>query len=331
MSWTRTDDPLVARVLDGWYGLTAIAVDSLERESVNGMYRAHTGSGPVVVKRLGRPGSVPWLDYQARTLDALRDNGFPVPAGIRARDGRATVPAEGYQWQVCRYVESRPFVPGDEVDVDAAAACLDALHALAPRLPADSPPSPIQDVEPWLRAGEADLAELDRTVREVAPDRAADLYRSYRTAWEQATAELPATDYFALPRAGTHGEFVSSNVLYAERGVAAVVDWDAVQVRPRVSDVARGALFFARRARGGIEIFEPLVPRFIEGATRSAPLSSAELAAVIPFLQLYFLPACDYLRTLAGHDRSMLDWYLGWTASGAVRVRSLLAPILAVR
>ncbi|MDF3290298.1 phosphotransferase enzyme family protein [Streptomyces silvisoli] len=331
MRWVLTDDPLVPGVLAHHYGLVAASVARLDRESVNGTFRARTAIGDVVVKRLGRPGTPEWLDYQAGAIDALHSHGFPVEPLMRSVDGRGTAIAEGQQWQVSRFVESRPFQPGSEADADAAASCLDALHELSPRTAEDPPASPVQDVEPWLWAEDADMAELVRTVGEVAPHAAPEICRTYQAVWADAREDLSAEEYFALPRRITHGEFVSSNVLFDGGGVACVVDWDAVQIRPRVSDVARGSLFFARRARGAIEVYQDLVPRFIEGATKSAAMIPAEIAAVIPFLELYFLPSCSYLRALAEHDRLMLDWYLGWSSSSAARVRPLLTPILAVR
>jgi Ser/Thr protein kinase RdoA (MazF antagonist) len=309
---------------------------------VNEMFRARTPAGSLVVKRLGRPGSAEWLAYQADVLDALLESGFPVRPWLRSRDGAGTVCVQDDQWQVAPYVASRPFIPGDPTDVAQAAGCLDRLHQLSDLLPAQliatSPASPIQDAEPWLRATEADIADLERTLAEIGPADADPRTHidTYRRVWERARQELAADAYDALPQRLTHGEYVSSNVLYGVRdagaagGLITVIDWDAVQVRPRICDVARGALFFARRARGGIEVFPDLVPAFIEAATVSAPLSDAETAALIPFLELYFLPSVGYLRMLADHDPTMLAWYVGWSSAGAARVRELLTPILGV-
>lgn len=331
MSWVASADPRIPELLGTHYGLAPVSVERLDRESVNEMFRVRTGDELLVVKRLGRLGSPEWLAYQADVLDALHEHGFPVRPWLRSVEGHGTTRIGDDQWQVARFAESRPFVPGDADDVASAAACLDRLHQLTDLLPADSPRAPIQDAEPWLCATEADMVSLADTVHEVAPADAQGYVATYREVWTRARAELPAADYLALPRRITHGEYVSSNVLYGDDGVLAVIDWDAVQLRPRVSDVARGALFFARRARGGIEVFEDLVPAFLRRATESAPLSDAESAALIPFLECYFLPSPAYLRQLAEHDPAMLTWYLGWSCAGAARVRPLLTPILGAR
>jgi Ser/Thr protein kinase RdoA (MazF antagonist) len=331
MSWVASADPRVPELLRTHYGRTAVSVRRLDRESVNEMFRVRTSDEELVVKRLGRLGSAEWLNYQADVLDTLSEHGFPVRPWLRSLDGHGTTRIGDDQWQVARFAESRPFVPGDAADVTSAAACLDHLHQLTDLVPADSPRAPIQDAEPWLCATEADMAELADTVHQVAPADAGGYVATYRDIWTRAQAELSGQDYLALPRRITHGEYVSSNVLYGQDGVLAVIDWDAVQVRPRVSDVARGALFFARRARGGIEVFDELVPVFLRRATESAPLSDAEFAALIPFLECYFLPSPGYLRMLAEHEPDMLTWYLGWSSAGAARVRPLLTPILGAR
>ncbi|MEK8173305.1 hypothetical protein NKH77_43670 [Streptomyces sp. M19] len=67
----------------------------------------------------------------------------------------------------------------------------------------------------------------------------------------------------------------------------------------------------------------------LAAATAHQPLTAAERAALIPVLELNFVPAPDYLRQVAKHAPGILEWYLGWRAEGATEVRGILAETVA--
>ncbi|MFI7110337.1 phosphotransferase enzyme family protein [Nonomuraea sp. NPDC050227] len=329
MSWKESDDPLVPKILRDEFRLGAVGgVEWYDRESTNGVFRAQTTHGPVIIKRLGRPGTIEWLEFQADTLQALHECGFPAQPLLRCPDGRRTVLAHDEQWQVTPFIAGRPFTPGSEADVDVAAACLSRLHGLSALAPEPSPTSPIRDAEAWLHLDETDLSEVAATIQELAPHTPSEVFDKYRAAWQRARQTLSLEGYQALPHRLTHGEYVGSNLLYGSDDVICIVDWDGLQVRPRLADLARASLFFPRRVRGGIEVIESLVPRFLRVATQSEPLLDNERDAIIPFLELYFVPIPAFLRMIAERNPTMLDWYLGWSSAAAGRVRQILTRLL---
>jgi Ser/Thr protein kinase RdoA (MazF antagonist) len=325
-SWVPAPDAIAAELLEEEFGIAVEGVEFLERESTNDIFRVSSGRGRLIVKRLGRPGSPVWHDFQAEVLDRLAAQGYPAPGLLSTPDGRKTVSWAGSVWHVSPWVNGREFAAGNAADVVAAAVCLDRLHALAAGLPSTSPAAPVAEVTPWLAGDEGDLASMLALVAELRPG--APEREVYRRAWQRARPALSGWD--GLPRTVTHGEFIGSNVLYDRRGsVACVLDWDAVECGPRVRDLARGCLFFARRARGGIDVFSELVWVFLREATRTVALTEAERVAIVPFLELFFVPTKGYLTVMAQERPDMIDWYLGWSAHGAGRVRDILGPILA--
>jgi Ser/Thr protein kinase RdoA (MazF antagonist) len=331
--WRAEEHPLVVATLRERYGLTVHSLERLHRESVNLVFRAVTDQGTALVKRLGRPAEPGWLAFQAAVLSALCDRGFPVQPLWPARDGETTVTAGEQLWQVRPYAQGRAFRAGDAHDVEAAARALAQLHrapveALVPAGVSAGAVSPTDDLVLWLWDDGAAHAALEELVRRIAPATLADaVLPHYREAFTRARRQLGPAAYQSLGRVLTHGEFVGSNLLLGDRDVCSVMDWDAVQVRPRVYDLARACLFMARKARGSIQLHEDLSELFLRTATSDAPLSEAERDALIPILELYFVPSPAYLSVMAELAPADVPWYLDWSAKGAAQVRGLLSPV----
>lgn len=320
-------------VLDRHYGRRPAGVTRLRRESVNTVYMCHVaGEQDLVLKRLGRTMSAAFLDFQERSLALAAAAGLPLPHPVAGTGGRTTVRAEGSAWQLAGRLAGRRYADGDAGALRAVAACVRRLHGLT----ADGAPpdceNPTRDVEQWLDAGPG---EFDRLMEAIgAAGVAREDERRFRDAVapavDRALRELDRATYDGLPHALTHGELTGSNVLMAERGpaVTGLLDWDGVFVRPRVYDLARGALFLARRRRDGFEVDHRLVTDFLTVAAGDHPLSDTELGAIIPVLELFLAATARHVRDLRRESPGSLAWALSWSAAGASQVRSTMQPAL---
>ncbi|MER5431768.1 phosphotransferase [Streptomyces sp. NPDC002588] len=331
--WQECQDDLVAGLLGQHYGLKVSRSERLVRESVNVVRRLTTDQGVYTLKQLGRTAGRPWLGFQAAAVRLAADAGIPVQEPVAAADGSTTLFEDGRQWQLRPYVQGRAFAAGADADLDRVGDCLASLHALStdglsPVL------SPAPDLEVWLSAeddSEEKLERLHRLLTGVVPAAERDLALSaYRGACHRARAELMALGYPGWEPVLTHGEIAGSNLLFdpVDGTLSCVLDWDAVQLRPRAYDLARACLFLGRKARGSFDLDAGRAARVLRRATTARRLLPSETAALAPILELYFVPTPLYLSQLAEHGPEHLEWYVGWTVRGASRVRATLAPVL---
>ncbi|MFJ1646695.1 phosphotransferase enzyme family protein [Streptomyces sp. NPDC088258] len=330
-AWEADPGRTVPEVVEAAYGLRPLAVERLVRESPNGVWRFTTADGRYALKRLGRPGQERWLAFQDAAVTRAAAHGVPAEPLLRTLDGLPTASAAGALWQVRRYVGGRHCTDGDAADLRAAAETIAAVHAV----PLDGLPepgaNPIQDMEFWLEAEAGALDDLGALVSETAgPALWEETADAYRGAYARARAELDLAAYQALPATLTHGELAGSNLVFDDDGkLISLLDWDGVDIRPRVYDLARALLFLARAGRGSFHVHHGLGVDLLLRASGGHPLRPAELRAVAPILELYFVPTPRYVGQLAASSPATLRWYLGWAAGGARAVRANVQGVVA--
>lgn len=326
-TWLKADPADVPAAVAAAYRLDVQALERLDRESVNLVYRATCGNRQVILKRLARATTDRWLAFQSATLTALAADGAAVSAPVPTAEGAPFVREGDATWQVWALVEGSPYRRESPAHVDEAASFLDRLHAApAPGGPAAAD-LPATEAEQWARADESAFDDLASLITEVPGIEPGPLLAAYRDAWERA-APLIRSEYARSTPCLSHGEYIGSNLLFSGDRLAAVIDWDAVGVRPRVADLARGALFLARTKRGGITIEPQVAVTFLTRATATRPLREAELDLIIPYLELFFIPEPAYLRLLRASEPALLHWYLDWSGTGARTVRSIMLPVV---
>jgi Ser/Thr protein kinase RdoA (MazF antagonist) len=308
------------------FGIEADTLQPVESGSPNHSWIISAGPRRLVVKECTHDGSAAWFQFQEVTIEQLVAADFPIQALLAAPDGRRTVEHDGGRWQLRQFVAGDDFVPGNADHLDEACRVLARLHAHPVTIPPRDGPN--QDLEYWLEGGDACLQELLAEAASLAPDRVRALEPVYRDVWERAHGALDSEAYRALPARLIHGEFHGNNLLYAEGRLRCLLDWDGVQVRPRIYDVARAGFFLTRVRRGAFQLNRTLTERFLRAYEVACGLTGAERAAIVPILQFYFLPTPRYLRQLAGHQPDLLHWYLGWSSDGGRAVSTEMAPIV---
>ncbi|MFI9504911.1 aminoglycoside phosphotransferase family protein [Nocardia sp. NPDC052566] len=322
------DDPGPGIAREHW-GLTVLDAERLDRESMNGVWRFRTDDGRFVLKRLGLPASARWLDFQLAATEAAARAEIPAARTIPSIRGIHTESTTIGQCQLRRYRDGRSFTAGSTADITQAAQMLRSLHRV-PVAGLAQVPCPSANLESWLAPAENALQDLEKVLAEVVPADLADrALHDYGSALDRATHRLGAVGYATWPVVLTHGEISGSNLVFdAEGMLAAVLDWDAIQLRPRVYDLALAALFLGRTKRGSLNN-DPAVARFfLDQATIGNPLSGKEIDALSAVLELYFVPTADRLARYAHGASKDVERYVGWSAEGARRSRELLAAII---
>jgi homoserine kinase type II len=184
------------------------------------------------------------VEYLHKLITYLCDHGFPAAQVMRSRSGPTWTTWGERIVEIHRFVPHDPGVHRDWRRMNAAATALGDLH----RMFADAvtgitpvPPEMRNDVSPaqcltLLYEAEETIAHLSDTVD--ARGRAAlAVCQRAREVLEPIIPDYPRM-IGNLPWMTIHGDYHFWNVLYRADQIAAVVDYDFVQERERIFDIA---------------------------------------------------------------------------------------------
>ncbi len=201
-----------------------------------------TGQGTFLLRARHGEEYVERLEFLHATLDTLVKSGFPCPAVVRAKSGKS--------WTVWgdRLVEVHAYVAHDVGNhrdwnrMYAAAGALADLHAVFHKIKSAYivPPEMRNDIPPkhcWMLLQEVTAAvELRAQSEEPAREalqicqRIGDMIAPLLRDYERTIG--------ALPWMLVHGDYHFWNLLYRADQIAAVVDYDFMQERERLFDLA---------------------------------------------------------------------------------------------
>ena len=183
------------------------------------------------------------VEYIHEVMDALRNNGVPAPEVMRTNKGRGCISWGERIVEVHRYIPHDPGAHRDWKRMDAAAGALADLHRILVECKPSRPPvSPElrNDLSPdhivtFLEDGEQTMLEL----AETRPD-AREALEIVREAKEAA---LPLTEGYdkkigSVPWLTVHGDYHFWNILYRGDEIIGLVDYDFLQERERIFDLA---------------------------------------------------------------------------------------------
>ncbi len=184
------------------------------------------------------------VEYLHRLIDHLCDRGFPVPQVVRARDGRSWTTWGERIVEIHKFVAHDPGIHRDWRRMNSAASVLGDLHHMLSEAAAGKTPVPPEmrnDVNPeqcWTLLTEAEdsVEAMTALPEETIADTLAVLRRA-RKAVEPLLANYSRI-IGTLPWMTVHGDYHFWNVLYRGDEIAAVVDYDFVQERERLFDIA---------------------------------------------------------------------------------------------
>jgi Ser/Thr protein kinase RdoA (MazF antagonist) len=228
--------------------------------------------------------------FQHEVLRRLERAGFPVPAPLTAQSGATWFAQDGNVYEVLSWIEGEPFSESDSAAVENLGILLARMH----RLFTDNPPrmknnGSREDHPDLMRPYLARLRSLvhdDRQERELT-----DLGRQL----DHVATKLDAGLYASLPRSVIHGDVHRGNLRFRQARVAAIYDFDYLNVQARARDLSDGLISFASR-RGEpfdpdvihslVQPFVPDGPRcqlLLRGYQSVAPLTEREWQA-LPWL-----------------------------------------------
>ena len=175
-----------------------------------------------------RPGQFDRREKIGRTLHSLATAGLPVPAYRPGPDGRFAVELDGDYYQLSPFVQGEPLPQPEFVDHTERGESLGSFVA-------------------DLRSASATIREFDTAPPFILEDyvnelmgnmapRRPDVHEALLPVLGELTPLFGAWN--DLPSALCQGDFHPLNVIWQDRRVAAVIDWEFMGLRPALFDVA---------------------------------------------------------------------------------------------
>ncbi|MFC7375923.1 MULTISPECIES: phosphotransferase enzyme family protein [unclassified Brachybacterium] len=264
------------------WGIDASDCTRIVMSDKNALAWLSSSSGSLVAKWSIAREKFERLDALSRIVSALADDDIPVSAPVVALDGRLQVEVDGVSLALQRKVPGQILDVDDPAQVYASGAVLGRLHHALAQAPdaggvlasPEGVPSLSERIEAWLHGDRAHLPpQAIRTLRDALPDRGDD-----------------------RPAQLLHGDFRSTNVLWSDGRISAVLDFDEARVDDRLDELARSAVLLGTK----FTEWEPVTPdvrgEFLRGYESTNSLTDSELRwwrALVLWYTLAMVPISD--------------------------------------
>ncbi len=245
------------------------------------------------------------IRYEHHILDVLSTASVPVQVPLSTRDGSSYCKANGMIFELTRFVEGEPFTAGDRKELRSLGRVTGRFHKACRQIETGKPDRDREDDPRRLRSELLEYLELDDADASNLSDRLDPTSRFAERASELDTLvgridrylqmlgeRAPSQIYEVLPQSIIHGDLHTGNVLFRDRCVASLFDFDWMNRQECIRDVGDGLLFFAGlpdttpsasdlwALTSEIRLDENLTEVFINGYNEERPLSDAELRAL---------------------------------------------------
>ncbi|MFF4926868.1 phosphotransferase [Kitasatospora sp. NPDC001261] len=276
---------------------------------MNGNWRLDTAKGSFALKRIM---DVPLAVARRNlaVLSALADDGLPVGRARLSSAGEAVVEVAGRGYCLIPWMEGS-HLPGTALSIRQAGdlgVLLGRIHRSlnGERLAGLLPPGPEQMTVSVTTSVEAHreanrfLALIAGLVSRTAFDVEASVALAERKALlEKYGHERPASEVAVGPVGWTHGDVQHRNVLWRDGGIAGVIDWDRIRVRPFGEEVARTATVQFGGEDGFLDLER--TSAFVAGYRSIVPIPVPALADAVE--RLWWKRMSDYWQLVFHYDR----------------------------
>lgn len=273
--------------------------------------------GEFLLKRRARGKDDPFKVAFSHALQLyLANQQFPLPHLIGTRkDNNSMLQHNGMVYELFEYIRGNSYDNSLEATFDAGKT-LALYHKLLRDYKAEFEP-PVGSYHS-SRAIHNSLDQIpitfDKLDRDISDDHVAMTNNFLRQAYIEASERVNKAGLNEWPPQIVHCDWHPGNMLFRQRKVVAVIDYDAARLQQRVIDVANGALQFS--ILGGAEdvsqwpayLDETRFKRFIRGYDEVDVLSVAELE-VLPWLMIEALVAESVLPIAATGSFGRLEGF----------------------
>ena len=216
--------------------------------SVNRHFLVVHGAKKYILRNIRTSNSIHRLDEIHGIISQWTDSKIPLPLPILTVDGAHTLHLEeGGAWQLTSYLSGSPYSFIID-EMKKSAKLLRKLHRASPTgVTSDN----------WFSN---ELAKVGKELSELEKwsSPLATLLKK-QISWLNQFKNSPLPSLIA-----THGDFHGLNLLFEQAEVKALLDFDNVDFRPRLYDIAHAILMLCRFERGSYQIRPLWAQRFLE-------------------------------------------------------------------
>ncbi len=120
---------------------------------------------------------------------------------------------------------------------------------------------------------------------------------------------VPEIDLSKLTRGNTHGDFFISQLICADRSIAAVIDWTTACIHPIVWEIIRSYIYGSPKCKDGTIII-PELAEYTKNYLKFASLNKYDLK-MMPYVFYYQISVCDYYNQYFQSNADNRHIYLG--------------------
>lgn len=210
-------------------------------------FGAHGESGRFLLrKRRAEFCPEPVVRFDHSVIRQLALSGLPVVEPLKTRQGKTYVRVNEATFEISPFIEGLRIMDQDDLEQIAdAGRQLGRLHRATEGFIPDGH-------KYWRRefhmgANRATLAAFLRTPAANGPLRP---FAERMLAFSNRIVEaLPDVEVERLPHCIIHGDYTWSNIMYRDRTVGGIFDFDWTDRQPRIHDLARALIWFAGRRK----------------------------------------------------------------------------------
>ncbi len=234
------------------------------------------------------------VEFTHRIQHHLHERGFPVPRLLSTQqNGGSVLRFEGSVYELFEYVRGRRFDLSPDEAIQSGIALGHFHRLMAGKMIGPIPLGPgyhgnAEKVDHAITRIPTAIARISAS--SIQPD-VPPICDALRGRYRQVMQVVMDSDFPVWPMVINHGDWHPGNLLYRDRAVVAVLDFDTARNEPRVADVANTLLQFSMSLKSNQESSGKLDRALIEGVLKGydsaaqSPLSSSE-QHILPSLMI---------------------------------------------
>lgn len=234
---------------------------------------------------------------------ALKKHNFPVIPAVPNINGEYVTSLGNNPWTLTPYSYGTPLSPANPQHISAAAKLLATLH----NLKLNQLDNPVQYSDSF--ASNFCVAEkfydfINNYSLSPQKEYFIDVYKIIQA------LKINLQD---LPQAWTHGDFYSANILFATGKITAVIDFDNIDYRYRVYDLAKSIFMLCRPAYPSFTFDATIIKNFLEAYNQeiAMPLTQDERDIIPMFMFVVEFPEFNFvtlMQDIFAEGQSVLDY-----------------------
>jgi Ser/Thr protein kinase RdoA (MazF antagonist) len=271
------------------YNVASPIIRDIRSGSVNKHWRVETSDAVYALRRYNPRRSPAAIRYEHDVLMHLAGRGWPVAAPLRASDGATFTEVDCRRYALFPFLAGRPAPYANPRYLRHKGQVLARLH---------------DDMAPWTTIGQRDgfgrYWDLDAYVRTRDFNTFEDLLSAFgieepalasavRAERDRNCAELERLGADHLPSAVVHCDFHHDNILFHQRRLSALLDFDLVHLDARATDIATSIALDCLQPPTYDAIDPSAVQAFLGGYLIQERLDRTELRCIVPLIRTYFL------------------------------------------